>query len=79
MLKIKDYPALRRLYPEARFIASDLGCGIGCDDDDALNFAAVPVYFEDERGRHYFDAVPVYDDAEVYLDNFGHEDAYCGR
>lgn len=79
MLKIKDYPSLRRLYPEARFIASDLGGGIDMAEDDALGFAAVPVYFEDERGRHYFDAVPVYDDAEVYLDNFGHEDAYCGR
>ena len=58
MLKIKDYPTLRRTYPDARFIASDLGGGIGMDEDDALHFAAVPVYFEDESGRHYFDAVP---------------------
>ena len=55
MLKIKDYPSLRRLYPEASFIASDLGCGIDIAEDDALRFAAVPVYFEDEHGRHYFD------------------------
>jgi hypothetical protein len=55
MLKIKDYPSLLRLYPEARFIASDLGCGISMEEDDTLRFAAVPLYFEDESGRHYFD------------------------
>lgn len=68
MLKIKDYPTLRRLYPEASFIASDLGCGISMDEDDALGFAAVPVYFEDERGRFYFDGAPVYEE-DVYIEN----------
>ena len=58
MLKIKDYAALCALYPEASFIASDFGGGISLDDDDTLRFSVKPVYFEDDEGRHYFDALP---------------------
>ena len=61
MLKVKDYDSMLALYPEASFIASDLGGGISSDDDDALRFSVKPVYFEDGEGRHYFDALPFSD------------------
>lgn len=58
MLKVKDYNAIRGAYPEAAFIASDYGDGIGEAEADTLRFALKPVYFEDEHGRHYFDLLP---------------------
>ena len=58
MLKVKNYDFIRRTYPEAAFIVSDFGGGIGEAEDDALRFAVKPVYFEDEHGRHYFDLLP---------------------
>lgn len=58
MLKVKGYDAMLGLYPEAAYIASDYGSGIGESEDDALRFAVKPVYFEDNTGRHYFDAIP---------------------
>ena len=58
MLKVKNYDFVRRTYPEAAFITSDFGGGIGEAEDDALRFAVKPAYFEDEHGRHYFDLLP---------------------
>lgn len=58
MLKVTDYEFMRRAYPKAAYIGSDYGGGIGEDESDALGFAIKPVYFDDNEGRHYFDALP---------------------
>lgn len=59
MLKIKDYPTLRRQYPDAFYITSDFRR----NSAEVLLVNVAQVYFEDERGSHYF-GEPVYDDAE---------------
>ena len=58
MLQITNYEFLCRAYPKAAFIGSDLGGGISGQESDALGFAVKPVYFDDDQGRHYFDALP---------------------
>ena len=58
MLQITNYEFLCRAYPNASYIGSDLGGGISGQESDALKFAVKPVYFDDDQGRHYFDALP---------------------
>ena len=62
MLKIKDYPTLRRQYPDAFYITSDFRR----NSAEALLVNVAQVYFEDERGRHYF-GEPVYE-VDVYIE-----------
>ena len=58
MLQITNYKFMCRAYPKAFYIGSDLGGGISEQESEALEFAVKPVYFDDDRGRHYFDALP---------------------
>jgi hypothetical protein len=58
MMQITNYKFLCDRYPNAAYIGSDFGGGIDGNESDALSFAVKPVYFDDEAGRHYFDALP---------------------
>ena len=58
MLQITNYEFLCCKYPKASYIGSDFGGGISEHESDQLGFAIKPVYFDDEQGRHYFDAMP---------------------